>query len=378
MKALHALPRTRKLMLVAGEMSGDAYLGELVQELKKQSDCYEFSGMGGMQMRKAGVRLLADCTETSVVGIFEVGEVYRRLRRNFNKLLAEMKEHVDLLILADFPDFNLKLAAKARALKVKVLFFISPQIWAWRPQRLKKIASCVDMMCVIFPFEERIYQEAGIPCCFIGHPLAKTIARAKLDDNLRIDETSVLLMPGSRAGEIKQHLPILCEVARAIRNAGLKVHFTIPLAPGIVAHKIQQKLDEAKVTGEVREGPLYPLMKRADLAITASGTATVELALCKTPMIAIYKVQSLTYFILKRLISTPYISMPNIMAGKTIVPEFVQKDAVPEKISATALRILRNKKVACQMREDLGEVVRQFKDKDAILSLCGLVSEFFH
>ena len=364
-------------MLVAGEVSGDAYLGELVSALKRRTDRYEFSGMGGVQMRKAGVSLLADCTGTSVVGISEVGKVYRTLRHKFNKLHTEMKDNVDLLILADFPDFNLKLATKARVLGVKVLFFISPQIWAWRPRRLKKIASCVDMMAVIFPFEESLYQDAGVPCRFVGHPLSKTIAEAKPEGNSRTGESSILLMPGSRAGEIKQHLPILCETAKAILDSGLKAHFTTLLAQGIEAHGVQQKLDEAGITGEVREGPLYPLMKQVDLAITASGTATVELALCKTPMVVIYKVQGFTYFLLKRMILTSHISMPNIMAGKAIVPEFVQKDAVPEKISLAALDILKNEEVARRMRTDLGGIVKQFEGQDAISSLCELVAEFF-
>lgn len=354
-------PKT--VFIVAGEASGDLHAANLCKELLGMDDSIQLQGMGGKNMREAGVDVLFDASQLAVVGIVEVLFKYRMIKGVLNQIEAHIKNAPpDLLILVDYQEFNQKLAAYAKSLGIKVLFYIGPQVWAWRPKRVYKMARIVDQMAVIFPFEVELYKEANVPVEFTGHPLVdevipdKTIEQARAALELE-DKTTIGLFPGSRMGEIERLLPIMLETAKLLRDKKPGLQFVLPLASTVQREDLLEygkNLVELNV--HLVENNTHDVIQACDSIIVASGTATLEIGLMGTPMVITHKLAALSYFILSRLVKIKHIGLVNIVPGKELVREFIQHEAKPENLAAETLHILDDENYQQNMRNELAKL----------------------
>jgi lipid-A-disaccharide synthase len=345
-------------MIVAGEASGDMYGAQLAAEIRALAPETSFFGMGGDCMRKAGVETLVDANVMAVMGLVEVLGHLPVIVNGFNTLKQRLlTAPPKLLVLIDYPDFNLRLAKVAKRAGVKVLYFISPQVWAWRSGRVKGIGRVVDMMAVLFPFEVPFYQKAGIPVRFVGHPLVDmvrpTMARDEALVSLGLDpaRSTVGLFPGSRKSVIKKLLPVILQAAERLQGTMPELQFVLPLASSLRHEDLAPYLESSKVPVKVVSGRNHDLMSGCDAGISVSGTVIMELALVGVPTVLIYKVSPLTYEIGKRVINVPHIGICNIVAEKRLVKELIQHEAEPVAIATEVERILNEPQYAAQMRE---------------------------
>lgn len=353
------------IVVCAGETSGDNLAAGMIQSLRERRPELRFTGMGGEAMRAAGAETLIDVSELAVMGVWEVITQYRRLRG----LLHRMQRHLDetrpaLLVLVDYVEFNLRLGAHARHLGIPVLFYVSPQIWAWRQKRIHQIKRSVDAMAVLFPFETRIYQEHGVPVRYVGNPLVDQMETPlrNLRGELGVaDNTRLLgLLPGSRRGEIQRHWPLLAATARCLQQKHGDLHFLVPLAPGIHRETLEQLAPSTGLPMTLLAGPgrAREVMAASDLLLISSGTATLEAALLQTPMIVIYRMAPLSYALFSRLVRVPHVALANIVGGGPLVPERLQRAANPEALCREALGLLQDPARLVEMRASL-EQVRQ-------------------
>jgi lipid-A-disaccharide synthase len=355
--------RGRRVFFVTGEPSGDLQAARLAAAMRAQDPSLTLCGVGGPAMREAGVTTTIDIGELSVMGIAEVVGALARVRRMYRAILAEMDSprRPDLLVLVDFPEFNLLVARAARRRGVRVLYYVSPQVWAWRRGRVRKIRKRVDAMVVLFPFEEAFYAGHGVCARFFGHPLAETVeasrsmpeTRARL--GVQADVPLVALLPGSRAKEIDRHLPLMLEAARRVDR---RVRFAIACAPGIPRSRFERAAKDAGVDVSVVKNETYNLLAAADAAAVASGTATVEAALLGCPHVVVYKTSALTYAVARALVRTRYIGMPNILLDAPVVPELIQGRATSHALAAELRRFLDDPAYARSVRDRL-EGVRE-------------------
>ncbi len=357
-------------MFIAGEASGDANAAELVKSLRVQAPDVQLFGAGGPKMRDAGMELLLDLTEHAVVGLVEVLKNYGTFKRIFNELLAEVgRRKPDAVLLVDFPGFNLRFAkaVKQRYPQTKVVYYISPQLWAWHASRAKQIERDVDLMLAIFPFEKAWYAAHApkLHVEFVGHPMIDRFAgeprAGKRDPKL------VLLLPGSREREVVKIWPILAQVVDQMPE-------NVTFVAAAVNEQTAGMMNHPRVTLEV--GKAHELMQRAALAITASGTATMECAYFGCPMIVVYKVNWLTYLIGRMVVKVNWLAMPNVIAGHAILPEFIQGDAHPDIITHAARELLKNDITRGTMQHELATVVGSLggpgaSDRAAQLILAG-------
>lgn len=335
-----------KIMISAGEASGDKLGAHLASAIKQQQPGAVLYGMGGDNMKAAGVDIVVDCEKVSVVGIIEVFTHLSDILATRKTLIRLLKTNPpDLLILIDLPDFNLNLAKHARKAGIKVLYYVSPQIWAWRYGRIKQIKKTVDHLAVLFEFEKTLYDAENVPATFVGHPLTETIQadmtphEAYRTFQFDSDKPIVALLPGSRRSEITRLMPILMETAKRIKQALPDVQFALPLAPNLEPRSIKAYLtDDIHVV----ENNFHNVLSICNAAVTASGTATLEVALHQIPLVVIYKVSRLSYLIGKCLIKTPYIALCNIVAQEKLACELIQQDANPEAITSEVLRLLND------------------------------------
>lgn len=353
----------KRIMIVAGEASGDLHGASLVKEALKINPGLSFFGIGGARMRAAGVVTLTDAAEIAVVGLVEVIAHFPIIYRAYTKLKNILEtDPPDLLILIDYPDFNLRLAKIAKKANVRVLYYISPQVWAWRVGRVKKIGRVVDHMAVVFPFEVPFYEKEGIPVTFVGHPLVDTVhptmTRSKARESFGIDpdRKTIGLFPGSRRQEIKNLFPVILESAALLRRSFPDVQFILPLASSLSRADIAPLLESSGLDVIVVEESGYDVMQVCDAIISVSGTVTLEIAMIGVPMVIIYKVSPVTYMIGRRLIQVEHIGICNIVAGERVVKELIQQDAVPNKIVAEIVRILTDVEYESSIREKLGLV----------------------
>lgn len=333
------------LLLSAGEASGDMYAARLASALKQRLDVTIF-GMGGPQMRAAGVEIITDYSEVSVVGITEVLKRLPSLVRAMRHLVEEAERRKPALaVLTDFPGFHLRLARKLRPKGIRNVYYICPQFWAWRPWRVNLVRRRFAEALCIFPFEEKFYANAGVPVKFIGHPLVGNV-RATLTRELFCKQNGldpggkiITVLPGSRRGEIAHHLPVLIEGLREIRQRIAAPRIVIAIAPGLDAARLEKHVP---TDWHVRflSNDTYNALAAADLAIVSSGTATVETALLGRPMIVIYRLSPLTARLAKPLVKTKFFSMVNLIAGRAVVPELIQDDFTPERLAAEAESLL--------------------------------------
>ncbi len=334
------------LLLSAGEASGDMYAARLATALKQRLDVAIF-GMGGPQMRAAGVEIITDYSEVSVVGITEVLKRLPSLFRAMGRLVEEAeRRRPPLAILTDFPGFHLRLARKLRPKGIRNVYYICPQFWAWRPWRVNLVRRRFAQALCIFNFEEKFYADAGVPVKFIGHPLVgnvkATLTREFFCKKYGLEERSKILtiLPGSRRGEIAHHLPVLVEALAEIRQRlPDPPAIVVAVAPGLDAPRLKAKFP---ADWHVRfiEDDTYNALAAADLAIVSSGTATVETALLLKPMIVVYRLSPLTARLAKPLVRTEFFSMVNLIAGRAVVPELIQHDFTPERVAAEAEKLL--------------------------------------
>ena len=350
------------ILLSAGEASGDMYAARLATALHQRGD-FALFGMGGPKMREAGVEIIADYSEVSVVGITEVLKRLPSLRRAMRRLVTEAeRRRPPLAVLTDFPGFHLRLARKLRRFAVRNVYYICPQFWAWRPWRVNLVRRRFVRALCIFPFEEKFYADAGVPVTFIGHPLVGEVRAARGREEfcraLGFDtgKPIIALLPGSRPGELAQHLPVLQE-ACALIQAECLAQFVLAASQDARAESLRRGWPPG-MQPQVVEGQTYDALAAADSAIISSGTATVEAALLDTPMVVIYRVTPLTAALAKPLVRTEFFGMVNLIAGRRVVPELIQKKFTAKRVAQEVLHQLRDAQARCDLRKGLA-VVRE-------------------
>jgi lipid-A-disaccharide synthase len=350
-------------MIVSGEASGEMYGARLVEEARRLNPELSFFGMGGQRMREAGVDILVDAADMAVVGLIEVIAHFGVIRRAYATLRNILrKDPPQLLILIDYPDFNLLLARVAKKAGVKVLYYISPQVWAWRAGRVYKIARLVDHMAVVFPFEVPFYEKAGLAVTFVGHPLVDMVkpamGKAAASSSCGLDPLRpvVGLFPGSRRGEVKRLFPVILETAKLLRERFPDLQFVLPMASSLTVDDLQPQIAASGLAVTVVDGRVHDVIQACDVIVTVSGTVTMEIALLGVPMVIIYKVSPLTYAIGTKLIRVDHIGICNIVSGERVVPELTQHDAVPEKIAAELGKMLIDEDYSESIREKLNRV----------------------
>jgi lipid-A-disaccharide synthase len=348
----------KRVMIIAGEASGDQHGAKVVTALAERHENISFTGIGGGAMRSAGVHILMDAHELAVVGITEIfakGGTLLRGLSTAKKALRRLKP--DLLILIDFPDFNLNVAATAKKVGVPVLYYISPQIWAWRSGRAKKIRKRVDHMAVILPFEADFYHRFQVPVTFVGHPLLDGRSNEPLQSRAPSDpnQPTIGLLPGSRDKEVLRLLPEMLESARILKQQLPGARFVISLAPSVKKDLLDDILaNHGKgMDCEIEHGGIHTVFERSTLLIAASGTVTLEAAIAGVPMVIVYKVSPISYRLGRTLVRVEYIGLANLISGREIVPELIQKEASAKNIAEAVLRMLTNPVKLAECRDDL-------------------------
>ncbi|MHB8502524.1 MAG: lipid-A-disaccharide synthase [Candidatus Acidiferrales bacterium] len=361
------------LLISAGEASGDMYAARLATALQKRMDVDLF-GMGGPQMRAAGVDVITDYKEVSVVGITEILSHLPSLIRAMRRLVSEAgRRKPPFAILTDFPGFHLRLARKLRPLGVHNIYYICPQFWAWRPWRVRVIRRRFAQALCIFPFEEAFFGNAGVPTKFIGHPLVGAVQATQTREefcrqqNLDPNHPIVAILPGSRHAELAQHLPVIREACAYLHHARLERPAQFVVAA--VSSRNLQELQSGwppQLTVRIVENQTYNALAAADAAIVSSGTATIEAALLDVPMVVVYRVTPLTALLAKPLVRTPYFSMVNLIGERRVVPELIQGDFTVERIVQETLRLLEDDSARRNLRAGLAEVRRRLGPPGAV------------
>jgi lipid-A-disaccharide synthase len=352
--------------MVAGEASGDRYGAHLIDALRGRVDAVEGWGIGGDRMIAAGFEPLREIRDVAVVGLVEVISklpLFIGAMRDLRRRAA--RDRPDLAILIDYPDFNLRLARHLKNLGVPVLYFVSPQVWAWRPGRIRMISRRVDAMAVILPFEVPLYRNEGVEVEYVGHPLVDLATAGSSRDEARRrfgvsgDTKVVGLLPGSRMGECARILPVLLDAAAILHREIPGIRFLIPLAEGLERRPIEHMIRSRRLPVTVVERNFYDVLQACDTIAVASGTATLEAALLGVPMVIVYRLNPLTYWIGSRLATVDMIGLANLVLGRRVVPELVQGDCRPDRVAAELRRLLRNPTLRGQIRQQLLEVRRR-------------------
>ncbi len=371
------------VMILAGEASGDAHAAEFVEQLYQLHPDIRLTGMGSHSMRKVGVELIYDSAKIAVVGLVEVIKHWSDIKYAMNLVKAALEDDKpDLLVLVDYPEFNLKMARHARSLGIKVLFYISPQVWAWRPKRIHKIGRLIDHMAVIFKFETKYYERAGIPVSFVGNPLVDKVKSSRPVGELRqlldikSDTQVVGLFPGSRNSEITRLLPLMFETAQFMRQRNPALQFIMPIANTLDYNAIAEQSNQSGLDIMLTREDIYDVIPCCDAIVSCSGTVTLEIALLEIPMCIVYKMSWLSYQIMSRLINIPNIGLANIVANRRVVREFLQNEATAKKISTEIFKILDDDKYRSQVIQDLSEVKANLGEGDGAGNMARLVLSF--
>lgn len=354
------------VMIVAGEASGDLHGSRLVAAMKEMQPDLSFCGIGGKELLAQGIEPLYDSAKLSVVGLFEVLGHLQDIRQAMRVLEERLRTNPpQLLVLIDFPDFNLMIAKKAKRLNIPVFYYISPQVWAWRSGRVKKIARLIDRMAVILPFEKDFYKQKGMDVDFVGHPLMDSVKPVMTREDflssqgVSTESKVVGILPGSRRKEVDSMLPTFLETARMLSADIEKITFLCPLAPSLTYDDLKRNgLGSSELQIKVVSGNRYDLMASCDAVMAVSGTVTLELAMLNVPMVVAYRIAPLTHFLGSRLIKVQYAALVNLIADKEVVPEFLQKDMTPENIHQALLSILLDKERNDTMRHELENVCK--------------------
>jgi lipid-A-disaccharide synthase len=350
-----------RLLISCGEPSGELYGSELVRHLRHGVAGLEVFGLGGDRLEAQGAGLVAHVRELAVVGLIEVVRHLRRFRQIFHELLDEVdRRRPDLAVLVDYPDFNLRLASELHRRRIPVIYYVSPQVWAWRPGRLRSMKTWVRHALVIFPFEEAVYRDAGIPVTFVGHPLVDLVrpapdSRSFLESTgLRPERPLVGLLPGSRPQEVAHNLPPLEAAVSELARRRPDLQFVLAAAPSLDVAGLERRLRSSPV--RVVPNAAHEVLSAATVAIVASGTATVEAALLGTPMVVVYRLSPLTYALGRPFVKVSRFAMANLIAGRSVVPELIQGDFTPTRVVAETSRLLDDPVLRDRMRSGLREV----------------------
>ena len=333
---------------MAGEASGDLHGANLVKALRRLCPGVVCCGIGGDRMSRAGVKCFVSAADLAVVGLTGVLEKFRTHVKAANILKSILKTHrPDLLILIDYPGFNLQMARIAKRLKIQVLYYISPQVWAWRRGRVKKIAKRVDKMAVILPFEKPFLEKGGIDVDYVGHPLMDAFEQKQgnlqntiKDGKWKMENPVVGLVPGSRLEEVMNLLPVMIRAGEILQGEYPRIRFILPLAGTIPTDFLSRFLRKTELDIEICRDGLYCALSRCHLAFVTSGTATLDVAIMMVPMVVVYKAKELAYQIGKRVIKVPYLGLVNLVAGECIAPELIQHDLTPERLAEAGKNLL--------------------------------------
>jgi lipid-A-disaccharide synthase len=362
---------TGSVLIVSGENSGDKYGAGLVRQFHKLHPELTFFGIGGTHMEAEGVELLYSVHDLGIIGGFEVLSHLPRIKKIFNRIRREVKKRKPAAsVLIDSPDFNLRLAKKIKRQSIPVLYYISPTVWAWRKGRLKTIKKTIDRMMLIFPFEEKIYKDSMIPAVYVGHPLKdnvkNSLTKQEFLEKYRLNPKKLLiaLLPGSRKSELKYHMPVLPEALHLLHEKR-DVQFILLLAENLDKSLISDFLPLFPEEMIVLAEDHYEAMAASDLVLSACGTANLEAALLETPVVAFYRISPLTYFFGRRLAKIDNFSIVNILAGKRIIPELIQKDFSPENIFLEAKKILESQEIRSKMILQFGKIKDILGSKNA-------------
>jgi len=374
-----------RIVIVAGEASGDLHAAQVVRELRRRAPSLTIEGIGGDRLREAGVRLHAHYGELAVVGLSEVASrlpalvgAYRRMRR------ALLQRRPDLLILVDFPDFNLLLARQARRHRIPVLYFIGPQVWAWRTGRVRSLARLVDRLVVILPFEQAFYRQWGVEATYVGHPLldrlwsppSMEVARSRL--RLDAGATVLGLLPGSRRSEVARHLPLFLAATARLLADRPDLRAIVAAADGIPLDSIGSHLGQSAAPARIVQGRTHEVIAASDAILVASGTATLEAAIIGTPMVIVYRLAWVSWLAGRLLVRVPFIGLPNLVAGKSVAPELIQAQATPDRIAAALRRLLESPEQRQRMRDQLRAVRERLGPPGAAGRTAEIVLELLH
>jgi lipid-A-disaccharide synthase len=370
-----------KIMISAGEASGDTHAAHAIEALRAKGIEPKLLGMGGPKLEALGMELVLDARELAVVGIVEVLVQYRSILKKLNHLRdALRREKPDLLVCVDYPDFNLKLCETARECGVPVLFYVSPQVWAWRPKRVERIGKLVDVMAVLFPFEVDFYRKAGVPVRYVGNPLLDQVPqnpdRAALRTEFGVGDKPVLgLLPGSRRGEIQRLLPVMLESVRELIARVGPIDCLLPVAGTLPRELIAEPVEASRLPIRLLDGRAHDVIAASNAVLTASGTATLEVGLVGTPMAIVYRVQPITYFIMRRMMIINDIGLVNIVAGRRVVQEFLQGDAKPKLIADELQQLLQDADYAAQIRAELAQLREKMGEGGGAENVAALMAE---
>jgi len=360
---LNSMP-AKNIVIVVGEGSGDAHAARVITHLKQHEPSINIKGIGGENLREAGVEIVTDFSELAVMGLIEVLKRYRKIKAIFNQMVHLLKaEKPDLLILVDYPGFNLKLAKEAKKIGVPVLYYISPKVWAWRAGRVKTIKKSVDHMAVLFPFEVPIYEAESIPVTCVGHPLVDAVtvkhSNSQAKEKLGFEAKRLILgvFPGSRESEVKTLLPIMLDAAKKLQKTQKNIDIVLPVAQGLDLTAINTIVATSTIDVNIIEDDFYTVTTACDAIVAASGTVTLEIALLGVPHFIVYRVSPLSYSILSRFIKIPYVGLCNIVTGKNLVLELLQNDVTAIRL-AEELTPLLQKKDAKKKAEEIQQQIR--------------------
>ncbi len=361
----------KKVLIVAGEPSADLHGANLVKSINSRATDIEFIGVGGRCMKEAGVKIIFDADRIAVVGVSEVIRHLGVIRQAFKTAVnASIEEHIDLAVLIDFPDFNLRFAKRLYGMNIPIVYYISPQIWAWRKGRIRKIARYFKKVLVIFKFEEVFYKKAGVNAVFVGHPLIKEVKMSDSKEdllkryNIPAGCRIIALLPGSRTSEVRRHLPIMLKAARAIVDLHKDLFFVVPVLAS-QSEICRQIMDMYDLPAKLIVNDTYNAVGISDFAVAASGTATLEVALLGIPMIIVYKVSFLSHMVARMLVSINRIGIVNIATGEDIVPELVQNNLKSGKLAKTIDIYLKDKKAYDKMKAGYLKLMNVLGEMDA-------------
>ena len=379
---MQSTARKLRVALVAGEASGDILGSGLMQALRQRHPDIEFIGVGGPRMEAEGLESHFPMERLSVMGLFEVlGRLRELLRRRKDLVQMLIAAKPDVFIGIDAPDFNLNIELKLRQAGIRTVHYVSPSVWAWRQKRVLKIKQACDLMLALFPFEARFYEEHAVPVRFVGHPLANTIPleadRAGARGRLGLPQVAsvVALLPGSRGGEVGKLGVLFLDTAQRLLQDRPGLRFVLPCASPERRLQIEEMLAGRDLPVQLLDGASHEALAACDAVLIASGTATLEALLYKRPMVVAYKVAPMTYRILKRLVKSPYISLPNLLAGRLLVPELIQDAATPEALAATLMPLLDDGSVQTEPFDAIHRALRQDASAQAAEAVLALMEK---
>ena len=380
------MPQSKHIVIVAGEESGDIHAAHLIEQLLHQDPSLKIAGIGGNHMQKAGATLLSNLASYAVTGFTEVLwhlRVFKKAMTQIQAYLAQTKP--DLLILVDYPEFNLRLAKYAKqTLGLRIIYYISPQIWAWKPKRLQTIRDNVDHMAVILPFEKKIYQEGQVPVSFVGHPLIASLkANTPTTDQkhrlgLPADKRIIALLPGSRNNEIQRHLPVFIETIHRLSKQHADLHFVIPVAKTLRISAIAALIPSTINNISLIEGNAVPIITSSDCVVVASGTASLECALLGKPMCIVYIASWLSYLVATKVIKVKYLGLCNLLQNHMLVPELLQYDCNPTELTRVINQLLQDSDLVNKMRAGFLTLKSSLSDETIDETLLDLVTRYLH